>query len=97
MAERTSEIARLRNLGKVCERWLNGIGVYTRDELREMGAVNAYRLLVLRGYNPTLNLVWGIEGALRDVHWMELPEEVKEALRREIASPWDAREVLETD
>jgi DNA transformation protein and related proteins len=89
-----SEISKLRNLGKMSAQWLGAIGVHTEEELRALGSVNAYRLLMLRGYRPSLNLVWGIEAALRDVHWLELPDEVKAQVRRELESPWDARELL---
>ena len=92
-----SEIPRLLNLGPACARWLAAIGVRTEAELREMGAVRAYRLLALRGYRPSLNLVWGIEGALRGVHWNALPPEVRERLKAELAQPWDARELLEEE
>jgi hypothetical protein len=85
----TSEIAGLRNLGKVSERWLNGIGIRTEAELRGLGAVNAYRVLSLRGYRPTLNLVWAIEGALRGVVWTDLPAEVRASLEEELERPWD--------
>lgn len=97
MSDIPSEIGAMRNLGKASERWLASIGVRTADELRAMGAVNAFRLLSLRGYRPSLNLVWAIEGALRGVHWTALPPEVKDALRREIESPWDPSEVLDVE
>ncbi|HEU0013053.1 MAG TPA: TfoX/Sxy family protein [Longimicrobium sp.] len=90
-----SEIERMRNLGPACARWLEAIGVRTEAELRRMGPVDAYRLLVLRGYRPTLNLVWAIEGALRGVHWMEIGDEDKARLRAELEAPWDAAALLE--
>jgi len=78
-----SEIVLLRNLGPRSEAWLNSIGVYTRDDLARVGAVGAYHLLKLRGHNPSLNLVYAIEGALRDKHWADLPPEVKARLQHE--------------
>jgi DNA transformation protein len=92
-----SEVGRLRNLGPVSERMLNAIGVHTAAELRDLGAVNAYRLLALRGHRPSLNLVWAIEAALTDVHWMDLPPETKARLKAELEAPWDARALLEGD
>jgi DNA transformation protein len=90
-----SEVGRMRNLGPVSERMLNAIGVHTAAELRGLGAVNAYRLLALRGHRPSLNLVWAIEAALTDVHWMDLPPETKARLKAELEAPWDARSLLE--
>lgn len=88
-------IGNLRNLGPVSERMLNAVGVHTAAELRDLGAVNAYRLLALRGHRPSLNLVWAIEGALTDVHWMDLSAETKARLKAELEAPWDARGLLE--
>lgn len=89
-----SEIPRLLNLGPASSRWLHAIGVTTEAELREMGAVRAFRILTLRGYRPSMNLVWAIEGALRGIHWTVLPEEVRQSMRAELGAPWDARELL---
>ena len=97
MTERraASEVGRMRNLGPASERMLNAIGIHTAAELREIGAVNAYRLLALRGYRPSLNLVWAIEAALTDTHWADLPDETKARLKAELESPWDARDLLD--
>jgi hypothetical protein len=94
---RSPELARLRNLGPQSARWLNAVGVHTEAELRALGAVDAYRLLALRGYRPSLNLVYAIEGALRGEHWARLAPEVRERLRAEVAAPWDARALMEPD
>jgi TfoX/Sxy family transcriptional regulator of competence genes len=96
MKERAgSGISRLRNLGPASARMLNAIGVHTEAELREIGAVNAYRLLMLRGYRPSMNLVWAIEGALTDTHWLELSDAVRARITAELEAPWDARALLD--
>lgn len=92
-----SEIPRLLNLGPASSRWLHAVGVTTEAELREMGAVRAFRILTLRGYRPGMNLVWAIEGAFRGIHWTALPEEVRQALLAELAAPWNARELLDDE
>ena len=81
---RESELSSLRNLGGRSEQWLNDIGVFTRSDLERIGSVEVYRILKERGYPVTLNLVWGIEGALADVDWRELSEEMKASLRQQI-------------
>lgn len=85
---------KIRNLGPVSMQWLASIDVHTLDELRELGAVDAYRLLALRGYNVSLNLLWAMEAALRDVHWMEIGDHTKAELRVRLAEPWDPSELL---
>ncbi|HEV8375939.1 MAG TPA: TfoX/Sxy family DNA transformation protein [Candidatus Polarisedimenticolia bacterium] len=52
-----SELSGLRNIGKVTERWLNGIGVYDEGELRKMGAVRAYRKIREIESGASLNLL----------------------------------------
>jgi len=85
---------RIRNLGPVSMGWLAAIDVQTLEELRDLGSVNAYRLLTLRGYNVSLNLLWAMEAALRDVHWMEIDAATKSQLRARLAEPWDPSELL---
>jgi hypothetical protein len=87
-------MAKIRNLGPVSSRWLASIEVHDVEELRELGVVNAYRLLALRGHPVSLNLLWAMEAALRDVHWMEITPEDKDHLRAELAAPWDPTELL---
>ena len=71
----------LQNLGPASTRWLNAIGVHTRRDLEKLGAVDAYRILRAHGYNATLNLVYAIEGALRDRDWKRLPAKRKAQLK----------------
>ena len=81
---RTSELSSLRNLGGRSEQRLNEIGIFTRVDLERIGSVEIYRLLKERGYPVSLNLVWGIEGALADIDWRDLSDEFKAGLRQQI-------------
>jgi TfoX-like protein len=78
-----SELSGLRNIGKVTERWLNGIGVYDEGELREMGAVRAYRKIREIESGAGLNLLYALHGALTGTHWNDLAAPIKDLLRRE--------------
>lgn len=82
--KRASELSSLRNLGTRSEQWLNEIGVFTRADLERIGSVETYRILKEKGYPVSLNLVWGIEGALADIDWRELSDELKADLRQQI-------------
>lgn len=86
--------ARIRNLGPVSRQWLATIGVETLEELRALGSVDAYRLLLLRGHPVSLNLLWAIEGALLDRHWLELTPGEKAGLRAKLDEPFDAARLL---
>lgn len=95
-----SQLANLPNLGPVTLQWLDNIGVRTRRDLQELGAINAYQLLRSHGYRVSLNLVYAIEGALRDCDWRRLPAPVRIALRdamQDAAKPrcaWPGRDAL---
>lgn len=75
----------LRNLGKVSDELLADIGIHTAEQIQELGAVAVY-LRLKRAYPDftTLNVLWALEGALTDTDWRHLPEERKEALRRQV-------------
>jgi DNA-3-methyladenine glycosylase I len=80
MPKQKPAISPLHNLGPTSTRWLNAIGVHTRRDLEKLGAVDAYAILKANGYNASLNLVYAIEGALRDCDWKKLPVKRKAQL-----------------
>ena len=77
-------IGMLRNLGPRSQGWLSAVGILCRADLERVGAVIAYKLVQEHGFAPSLNLLYALEGALRDVHWNNLPPEVRSRLRREV-------------
>lgn len=81
--DRCSTLSELKNIGKVTERWLNGIGIYDETDLRRMGAVQAYRRIRAAEAGATVNLLYALQGALSGTHWNDLPLPVKETLRRQ--------------
>jgi DNA transformation protein len=81
-----SRLSELRNIGKTVERRLNEIGVFTRDDLARIGPSVAY-IRIKKNYPdatlPRCYYLYSLEGALRDLHWDELPGEVKRKLSKE--------------
>ena len=75
------KVVPLRNLGPTSLRWLHAIGVRTRTDIAELGPVSIYRLLKLQGYPATLNLVYALEAARRDVEWKRLSPAHKRRLK----------------
>ncbi len=80
-------ISQLRNLGPRSEGWLNAVGIFTRADLEKAGSVIAFRWVVEHGFAPSLNLLYAMEGALRDVHWTNLEPDLRDRLRREVDLP----------
>jgi DNA transformation protein len=68
----TDELLRLKNLGKTSALWLHAVGIHTANDLRRLGAVNAYQSVRARGFKASKVLLYAIEGALHDIHWSEL-------------------------
>jgi TfoX-like protein len=80
---RGADLSSLKNIGKVTERWLNGIGINDEEGLRRMGAVKAYGLIRASEPGATLNLLYALQGALSGTHWNDLAPQIKELLRRQ--------------
>jgi len=81
----SSDLARLRNIGEKSARMLAAAGIKTIDDLRAIGAVEAYRRVRLA--NPdgiSLNMLWALQGALLDIEWREVPGEIKVTLKDEV-------------
>lgn len=74
----TSE--KIRNVGPKSAAWLRQVGIRTEEDLRKLGAVEAYRRVKVAGFKPTLNLLYSMAGAEDDCHWTQLSAERKAAL-----------------
>jgi len=83
---RSSELSELRNIGPTIEQRLREINISSRRELEEVGPVEAYRRIRAKNPGRTIPVcyyLYSFQGALLDLHWDELPEEIKAFLRRE--------------
>jgi DNA transformation protein len=72
----------MKNLGPTSARRLRAIGIRTPADLRRLGAIEAY--VQLRNAFPaetTPVALYSLHGALLDVRWYELSDEVTAALR----------------
>lgn len=69
------------NLGPANVRYLHEIGIYSLEELREMGSRRAW--LNVRENIPNLhcNFLYAFEGAIRGLCWFRLPPKLKRELR----------------
>ena len=86
-------IAKLKNMGSKSAAMLEKIGIHTREELEEIGGIEAYKKLKLAGETPGHSLVYAIEGALTNKPWDALPNETRFRLKAMIEH---ADTVLET-
>ncbi len=89
-----SEISDLLNLGPKSESWLNDVGIQSKKDLEQVGAVQAFLLIKEKGYKPSLNMLYAMAGALMDVHWGALPVEKKAKLLIELDALEDFRKQM---
>jgi len=72
----------MKNLGPVSASRLRAVGIATPEELRRLGAVEAYvRLKRAFPVETTHVSLYALHGAVTDTRWYALPEEARAALR----------------
>jgi len=77
----------LKNIGKKIAGRLNEVGIFSEDELRVVGPVEAHRMIKEIYFDETLPVcyyLYSFEGALNDIHWDEIGEKRKQELKAEI-------------
>ena len=66
----TTDVAELRNLGPKSARLLKEAGISTLEELRELGAIAAYKRLQFQfGKQVSLNFLWAMAAGLENRDW----------------------------
>jgi DNA transformation protein and related proteins len=84
MSEKKKRLG-IKNVGPKTEQWLKDVGVQSYADLERLGSVEVYRRLKERDPAVSLNALYALEAALWDLHWLELPPELKEKVKREAA------------
>ena len=75
----------MKNMGPKSREWLASVGVYTLADVAKLGVVETYkRVKAAYPEKVSLNLLWGLQAALLDLPWNELPPDIKSELRKEI-------------
>ena len=76
------DLTYLKNIGPASARQLREVGIEDAAALRRLGALDAYRRLKHAfPREVSVNMLYALEGALRNCHWNHLPPGVKENLR----------------
>jgi len=75
------ELQKLNNIGKELENQLNEMGVYTYDDLVNLGSQEAW--LKIKAIDPSacINRLMSLEGAIQNVRWHNLSDKDKEYLK----------------
>ncbi len=80
------KLSQLKNIGAKSEALLHQVGIMTVDDLDAIGAVEAWKRV--RAIEPSASLVgvYALQGALMNMHWNDLPQDMKDDLRAQ----WEA-------
>lgn len=76
---------KIYNLGEISMSWLKEIGITNLEQLKKVGSIEAYK--IIKEIHPdrvSLNLLWGLESAIRGIHWKFLSQKDKNELLKKI-------------
>ena len=87
-----SDLSSLKNIGTNTIEWLHDIGITSVDDLRSVGAIEAYvRLKEAYPKAVSLNALWGLVGALDDMDWRMISDAYKADLKQQVNIAQDKR------
>ena len=75
-----TDLSDLKNLGNTSINWLRVIGIHNRQELDNIGAIDAYLRIKQRGIKVSKVLLYALHGALLDVPWNSFDDTQKQQL-----------------
>jgi hypothetical protein len=75
----------MKNMGPKSSEWLAAVGIHTLDDVAELGVVETYeRVKAAFPEKVSLNLLYGLQAALLDLPWNELPPDIKLELKKKV-------------
>ena len=76
-----SDLSSMRNIGKEMEKKLKAVDIHTAQELIDLGSKEAFVRLKARAPKMCLVHLYALEGAVSDMEYNHLPEDVKADLK----------------
>ena len=76
-----AELTSLRNIGKETQKKLQSIGINSAEELMRTGSKEAFFRLKTRYSNICLVHLYTLQGAIDNIEYNQLPDEVKRDLK----------------
>ena len=75
----------MKNIGPRSREWLATVGIHSLEDVTRLGVVETYqRVKAAYPDKVTLNMLWGLQAALLDLPWNELPPDIKAELRKQV-------------
>ena len=75
------ELSKLPNIGNTVEAQLNEVGIFTEEDLKHMGAEQAWLKIQQIDESACIHRLLALEGAIQGVKKTLLPEEKKKELK----------------
>jgi DNA transformation protein and related proteins len=75
-----------KNIGATIEKRLNEVGVFSLADLAQLTPIKAYQSICRQNPNKTIPVcyyLYSLQGALLDLHWDDLPSDLKSELRKQ--------------
>lgn len=76
------KLSALPNIGKVIEKQLNAIGIYTPEELINTGSKDAFLRIKLLDNTACLHMLYALQGAIEGIRYTQLSQSTKEDLKQ---------------
>lgn len=77
------DLTQLPNIGPTLARKLQGIGIQSLEELKEIGSVEAVLQIKVKDTSACYNMLYAIEGAIQGVRWHSIPKDERAQLKAE--------------
>jgi DNA transformation protein and related proteins len=75
----------MKNLGPKSTEWLTSIGIFTIEDVEKIGVVETYkRVKAAYPEKVSLNMLYGLQAAVMNINWKDLPLDIKEDLKRQV-------------
>lgn len=81
MVGQSGGLSKLPNIGKVLEAQLHEAGIFTPEQLREIGGKEAFIRVRLNDSGACLHMLYALEGAVEGIRYTQLPEESRQDLK----------------
>lgn len=77
----------MKNIGPKSSEWLTSVGVNTLEDVARLGVVETYkRVKAAYPDKVSLNMLYGLQAALLDLPINQLPQDIRDQLKREAES-----------
>lgn len=75
----------MNNIGPKSREWLASIRIHSLEDIARLRVVKTYkRVKAAYPEKVTPNMLWGLQAALLDIPWSELPPDIKAQLMNEV-------------